>query len=54
MFFRLIGLVILLAVDIAGATVTSSPCRQQWGEYDINTNYYSVTPDTGRTVKVYS
>jgi len=26
--------------------------RQCWGEFDINTNYYDVTPDTGNTVEV--
>jgi hypothetical protein len=26
--------------------------RQRWGDFDINTNYYEVTPDTGRTVEV--
>jgi hypothetical protein len=26
--------------------------RQDWGEYDIYTNYYEVTPDTGRTIEV--
>jgi len=28
--------------------------RQKWGQYDIDTDYYSVTPDTGRTVHVIS
>jgi hypothetical protein len=26
--------------------------RQRWGDFDINTNYYEVTPDTARTVEV--
>ena len=26
--------------------------RQCWGEFDINTNYYEVTPVTGNTVEV--
>lgn len=30
-------------------TATSRGC---WGEYDINTDYYEVTPDTGATKEV--
>jgi hypothetical protein len=26
--------------------------RQRWGDFDIHTNYYEVTPDTGRIVEV--
>jgi hypothetical protein len=33
--------------------VNSPTDRQCWGEFDINTNYYEVTPDTGRTVEVH-
>jgi hypothetical protein len=28
--------------------------RQCWGDFDINTNYYQNTPDTGVTKEVYS
>jgi FtsP/CotA-like multicopper oxidase with cupredoxin domain len=27
--------------------------RTKWGKYDINTDYYTTTPDTGRTVEVF-
>ncbi|KAK0612001.1 multicopper oxidase-domain-containing protein [Immersiella caudata] len=27
--------------------------RQCWGEYSLDTNYYEVTPDTGRTVEYW-
>jgi hypothetical protein len=26
--------------------------RECWGEFDINTNYYDVIPNTGNTVEV--
>src|SRR5271156_3466210 len=32
--------------------VNSPDDRQCWGDFDINTNYYDVTPDTGNTVVV--
>jgi hypothetical protein len=32
--------------------INSPTDRQCWGEFDINTNYYEITPDTGRTVEV--
>lgn len=32
--------------------VNSPENRQCWGQYDINTDYYKITPDTGRTVEV--
>jgi hypothetical protein len=28
--------------------------RTKWGHYDINTDYYKTTPDTGKTVEVFS
>jgi hypothetical protein len=27
--------------------------RTKWGNYDINTDYYKTTPDTGKTVEVF-
>jgi len=39
----------LFLVTFTGASVN----RQQWGKYDIYTDYYDVTPDTGRTVEVH-
>jgi len=33
-------------------TLNGPENRQSWGDFDINTNYYEVTPDTGRTVEV--
>ena len=35
-------------------TLNTPENRQSWGSFDINTNYYEVTPDTGRTVEVES
>jgi len=34
--------------------VNSPTNRQCWGDYDINTNYYQVIPDTGVTREVQS
>jgi len=34
--------------------VNSPTNRQCWGEYNINTDYYQVTPDTGVTAEVSS
>src|SRR5271156_4017394 len=37
---------------------SSTPCvnsptdRQCWGQYNINTDYYATTPDTGKTREV--
>src|SRR5277367_121906 len=37
----------------SGTPCINSPTdRQCWGKYDINTDYYDVTPDTGVTVEV--
>jgi hypothetical protein len=33
-------------------TLNTPETRDSWGPYDINTNYYEITPDTGRTVEV--
>ena len=60
---RLSGLVLAITAlaDVIANTVASpiiSPdintpeTRQSWGNFDIHTNYYEVTPDTGRTVEV--
>jgi hypothetical protein len=35
-------------------TLNTPQNRQSWGTFDINTNYYEITPDTGRTVEVES
>lgn len=35
-------------------TLNTPQNRQCWGDYDIHTDYYEVTPDTGRTVEVFS
>jgi hypothetical protein len=39
-------------VSAQGACVNSPSNRQCSGDFDINTDYYSNTPDTGRTVEV--
>ena len=31
------------------ADVNNTGDRTKWGPYDINTDYYSITPDTGVT-----
>ena len=61
---RLISVVLAAATSaiVAANCNTSTPIvspdtntpetRQSWGNFDINTNYYEVTPDTGRTVEV--
>jgi hypothetical protein len=33
-------------------TTNTPEDRQSWGDFDISTNYYNVTPDTGCTVEV--
>ena len=33
--------------------VNSATSRNCWGDYNIDTDYYSTTPDTGVTVSVY-
>lgn len=39
--------------DTSSQECVNSPTnRQCWGMYDISTDYYSVTPDTGHTVEV--
>jgi hypothetical protein len=36
------------------STCVNSPTnRQCWGQYDINTNYYDVIPDTGHTAEYW-
>lgn len=34
--------------------VNSATDRTCWGDYDINTDYYNVVPNTGNTVEVNS
>jgi hypothetical protein len=36
----------------SSACVNSPNNRQCWGQYNIDTNYYTTTPDTGNTVDV--
>jgi len=49
----------MMAVALPSNTTSKLPCvncptnRQCWGKYDINTDYYKITPDTGRTVEVF-
>ena len=52
--FGIVGLTSILSskVSAQGACVNSPSNRQCWGAFDINTDYYSNTPDTGRTVEV--
>jgi hypothetical protein len=42
------------ASTIVSPDINTPQTRQTWGDFDINTNYYEVTPDTGRTVEVYT
>jgi hypothetical protein len=35
-----------------GSCANGPQSRQCWGSFDINTDYYEVTPDTGNTVEV--
>jgi hypothetical protein len=50
----------VLSWNVWGYASATKPCvnspqnRQCWGEFDINTDYYEVTPDTGRTVEVHA
>jgi hypothetical protein len=44
--------VLSLRIVAQAACVNSPENRQCWGEFDINTDYYAITPDTGRTVEV--
>jgi len=38
----------------SGYCINSPTNRQCWGKYNIETNYYTTTPDTGNTVEVKS
>jgi len=62
---RTFGWLILAGAAVVHAYATNHcgcrgdfPCnngpqnRQRWGDFDINTNYYEVTPDTRRIVEV--
>lgn len=66
---RVFGGILVSLLGIVAAVETSPPsepikprhnaCRNQvdrtkWGMYDINTDYYTTTPDTGRTVEVFN
>lgn len=42
------------APSSSGYCVNSPTNRQCWGQYNIDTNYYTSTPDTGNTVEVTS
>jgi len=44
--------ILSLKVVAQGSCVNSPQNRQCWGDFDINTDYYANTPDTGRTVEV--
>jgi len=43
---------LFVKVSAQGACVNSPSNRQCWGDFDINTDYYANTPNTGRTVEV--
>jgi len=40
------------ASPIISSDINTPETRQSWGNFDVHTNYYEVTPDTGRTVEV--
>lgn len=44
--------ILSLRIVVQAACVNSPENRQCWGDFDINTDYYANTPDTGRTVEV--
>lgn len=61
--FALMGLTLVasgaIAAPLESSTlskrcVNSATDRTCWGDYDINTDYYNVVPNTGNTVEVNS
>jgi hypothetical protein len=52
--YCLVILSLIAGVSATELCVNSPENRQCWGEFDIDTDYYEVTPDTGRTVEVHA